>query len=37
MDVPPPSEFSVDLREDTDLVHCSITDAADSFAIPIDS
>jgi hypothetical protein len=37
MDVSPPSGFSMDLREDTDLARSQITDAAASFAIPIDS
>jgi hypothetical protein len=37
MDVSPPSEFCVDLREDADLARSQITDAAASFAHPIDS
>jgi hypothetical protein len=33
----PPSEFSVDLREDTDLARSQIAITAASFTHPIDS
>jgi hypothetical protein len=37
MDVSPPAEFSVDLREDTGLARSQIAVIAASFTHPIDS
>jgi hypothetical protein len=37
MDVSPPSQFSVDLRDDTGLARSQIAITAASFTHPIDS